>query len=111
MRSTDGKGDEHFLNRYFIGGNQQLFFQGSPGVQKGVVLTMCISGSRRSHDEPAWDVAQRNSLQARAPKDEYSDGCIGAYLPKGERLQSGQFFFVAHLSEFFFESQPGASFD
>ena len=47
----------------------------------------------------------------RAPKEEYSDGCIGAYLPKGGRLQSGQLFFIAHLSEIFFEGQPGASFD
>jgi hypothetical protein len=39
-RSTGGKGDEHFLNRYFIGEKKYLFFQGSPDVQKGAVLSL-----------------------------------------------------------------------
>ncbi|KAH7198755.1 uncharacterized protein B0J16DRAFT_45269 [Fusarium flagelliforme] len=42
---------------------------------------------------------QARGLQARAPKEDYSAGYVGAYLPKGERLQSGQLFTITHDNE------------
>lgn len=61
---------------------------------------------------------QKESLPAHRLGQLYSNNYIKAYLPKGERLQSGQLFFIAHdseadanLSGIFFEAQPEASFD